>query len=102
MQTDFYKNTVNLDAFGQAVEESRHALCYNGDICTTEDYIKITERFPNVERVMIGRGILRNPGLIGEIRAQKSEAGQQELTGALVAGRNAGSAGIAVSGHLKT
>ncbi|MDA3906696.1 MAG: hypothetical protein PF484_11530 [Bacteroidales bacterium] len=34
------------------------SVVYNGDIFTLEDYMQFTERFPNVNRVMIGRGIL--------------------------------------------
>ena len=46
---------------------SENTLCYNGDIFTVEDYKKITEVFPNIDKVMLGRGILANPGLMGEI-----------------------------------
>ena len=76
VQRDFYRNTVNLDAFAYAEETSRHTLCYNGDICTVEDYERIAMLFPQVERVMIGRGILKNPQLIEELRAWESEQGQ--------------------------
>lgn len=69
VQRDFYRNTVNLDAFEKAVELSRHTLCYNGDICTAADYERVVTQFPKVERVMIGRGILKNPFLVEQIRA---------------------------------
>ena len=69
VQKDFYKNTPNLDAFADAVRVSRHSLCYNGDICTLSDYLRIRERFPSVEKFMIGRGLLSNPELGMEIRA---------------------------------
>lgn len=68
VQKDYYKNTVNLEAFGVAAERSGHSLCYNGDICTAEDYARIMAEFPQVEKVMLGRGILKNPGLVGAIR----------------------------------
>ena len=64
VQKDFYRNTVNMEAFWHATESSRHSLCYNGDICAVEDYKKITESFPDVEKVMIGRGLLKKPWLI--------------------------------------
>lgn len=69
VQKDFYKNTPNLEAFAGAVKESRHSLCYNGDIGTLEDYLRIRELFPTVEKIMIGRGLLANPELAMEIRA---------------------------------
>jgi tRNA-dihydrouridine synthase len=69
IQKDFYKNTPRLEAFARAVEEIRSTpLCYNGDINTVADYEAIAQRFPTVDRVMIGRGLLANPGLVGEIR----------------------------------
>ena len=64
---DFYGNTPNLDVFKDAISLSENTLCYNGDIFTVEDYKKITEVFPNIDKVMLGRGILANPGLMGEI-----------------------------------
>ena len=69
VQKDFYKNTPNLEAFKEAVEHSKHSLCYNGDICTLEDFICIKEKFPSVEKVMIGRGLLANPALVQELQA---------------------------------
>lgn len=70
VQKDYYKNKVDLEAFGIALEASGHALCYNGDIFTVQDYNNIIERFPDVERVMLGRGILADPGLIGKIKSE--------------------------------
>lgn len=67
VQQDFYKNTPNLEVYAKAVRLSRHPLCYNGDICSKEDYRKICERFPQAETVMIGRGILTNPGLLNSV-----------------------------------
>lgn len=69
VQKDFYKNTPNLDAFAEAISVSKHSLCYNGDICILSDYLRIRERFPLVEKFMIGRGLLSNPALGMEIRA---------------------------------
>ena len=69
VQKDFYKNTPNLEVFAQAVEQSKHSLCYNGDICTLEDFLRIKETFPTVEKIMIGRGLLTNPTLVEELQA---------------------------------
>lgn len=43
-------------------------MCYNGDIFTVEDYNKLVDTFPEVDKVMLGRGVLANPGLLGEIK----------------------------------
>ena len=68
VQKDFYKNTPNLEAFGEALAISKNPVCYNGDIFTLNSYNKIINEFPEVNKVMLGRGILANPGLIGEIK----------------------------------
>ena len=64
VRKDFYKGNPRLDAFSYAMEESGHRLCYNGDICSAEDLQDRKERFPGLDRVMLGRGLLCNPFLI--------------------------------------
>ena len=65
---DFYGNKPNLKMFKEALSLSKHPICYNGDIFTTENYNEIVKEFPEIDKVMLGRGVLANPGLIGEIR----------------------------------
>lgn len=67
---DFYGNKPNLEVFKDALTLSTNPICYNGDIFTVSDYKKITETFPNVDKVMIGRGLLANPGLINAINGK--------------------------------
>ena len=71
VQKDLYHNRPNWEAFVQATRESKHKLCYNGDLFTVGDYQAFRAAFPNVQAVMLGRGILRNPGLLDEIQQQK-------------------------------
>lgn len=73
VRNDFYKNTPNWEAYAYAVENSRNPLCYNGDIFTLEDYDRFKERFPHVENVMLGRGLLTNPFLASEISRQQGD-----------------------------
>ena len=68
VRAEFYNGVPNLDAFAKALETSKHPVCYNGDIWNVQDYHLVTERFPTLSRVMIGRGIIANPGLIREIK----------------------------------
>lgn len=70
VQTDFYRNTPNLEGFALGLEKSHCPVCYNGDICTVQDERRIRERFPQLDRIMIGRGILANPGLFRELRGE--------------------------------
>ncbi len=67
-QKDFYGNKPNLEVFKDALDLSTNKICYNGDIFTAQDYEKIIKDFPTIETVMLGRGIIANPGLMGEIK----------------------------------
>ncbi|MGL6173690.1 MAG: tRNA dihydrouridine synthase [Cellulosilyticaceae bacterium] len=71
IQTDFYKNKPNLEVFKDALALSKHTICYNGDIFTTKHFEAFIEQFPMVEHMMLGRGLIANPGLITEIHEQK-------------------------------
>lgn len=67
VQKDFYKNKPNLKIFEEALILSKNPVCYNGDIFSVNDYEVFTADFPLVSTLMLGRGLITNPGLIGEI-----------------------------------
>ena len=67
LMTEFYNGTPHLEEFALAVKGCVHPLCYNGDVNTIADYNRITGLFPSIDRIMLGRGILANPGLVNEI-----------------------------------
>ena len=64
---DFYGNTPNLEVFKDALSLSTNPVCYNGDIFTLKNYKNFKSEFSEVNEIMLGRGILANPGLIDEI-----------------------------------
>lgn len=68
VRRDFYKGKPDLEAFAKALTDCKHPTCYNGDIFTKEDYENLIKRFPNVDKVMLGRGVIANPGLVREIK----------------------------------
>ena len=70
LMTDFYNGEPKYEIFEQAISQSMHPLCYNGDINSVHDYELLMERFPNIDRIMLGRGLLANPGLVGEIKGE--------------------------------
>lgn len=71
LQTDYYKNTPDLETFGKAFAHSRNPVCYNGDLFTENLWIKFCEKFPDVDTFMLGRGLIRNPALADRIRERK-------------------------------
>lgn len=68
VQKDFYKNTPRLEEFSKALQESKNPVCYNGDIKTAGGFESIMEKFPGLDRVMTGRGVLENPALGRELK----------------------------------
>jgi tRNA-dihydrouridine synthase len=67
IQKDFYKNKPNLKIFKEALSLSKNPVCYNGDIFTTKDYKDFTTDFQSVGTLMLGRGLIANPGIISNI-----------------------------------
>ena len=76
VQKEFYKGEPHLDAFGDAVKETQHSLCYNGDLWTLEDFIRVRKLFPTVKKFMIGRPLMANPELVQE--CQRYEVSLEE------------------------
>ena len=71
VQKDFYKNTPRMDDFALAVQKinpDKTILCYNGDITNANSFKALTDRFPDIDEIMIGRGLFTNPALIAELK----------------------------------
>lgn len=61
---EFYQGTPHREVFHEAVKKSRHKLCYNGDLFLKAQIEQFAKEEPQVEQVMLGRGVLRNPGIL--------------------------------------
>ncbi|MDY2627363.1 MAG: tRNA-dihydrouridine synthase family protein [Lachnospiraceae bacterium] len=72
VQKDFYKNQPRMEAFAEAFQVSRHPVCYNGNLFSWEDYEQFTDQFPEIQAVMLGRGLIANPALVRELQGEKS------------------------------
>ena len=71
LQSDYYKNHPNMEMFAHAMKESKNPLCYNGDLFTVEDVKEFESQNPQVKTIMLGRGIMRNPGLVEQLQTGK-------------------------------
>lgn len=81
VQKDYYNNTPDWKVFAEALRESKNPVCYNGDIFTLEDYRRLKAEFQTVDRIMLGRGLLRNPELAEEIKAEEIKPAGAERIG---------------------
>jgi len=67
LQSDYYKNHPNMEMFAYAMQESKNPLCYNGDLFTVEDVMDFQKNHPQVDTIMLGRGVMRNPGIVEQL-----------------------------------
>lgn len=63
IRRQFYKGTVDREAFRYGLEHSRNPVCYNGDLFTVSDVLRLKEDFPAVDKIMLGRGLIADPAL---------------------------------------
>ena len=63
VRKQFYKGGVDMEMFRYALENSKNPLCYNGNLCTLSQVRDFESAFPQVEAVMIGRGLVGNPAM---------------------------------------
>ena len=63
-RADFYKGSICKESFEYAVKNSKNPLCYNGNLCSKEAADAIGATYPGVDAVMLGRGLIANPGML--------------------------------------
>lgn len=64
VRSAFYNGSVDHSAFADAVKTAKMPLCFNGNICSLRQANAIGDRYPGVEAVMIGRGLIGDPGMV--------------------------------------
>ena len=60
----FYSGDVHMDSFRLCMQESRNPVCYNGNVEAVSDALRLQGEFPQLEAVMIGRGLIADPGML--------------------------------------
>ena len=72
--TDYYKNEPDLEAFLTAVQQAAFPVCYNGNLFMPDALSCLKERIPQLDLVMLGRGILMNPFLTEQLEEKEPKA----------------------------
>lgn len=62
-----YKSRPDTAAFVMACANTKHSLCYNGDIFSSGTFELIKAAVPTLDKIMLGRGAVANPALIRSI-----------------------------------
>lgn len=86
VREEFYRDEPHHDMFRYAMAHSTNKLCYNGNLFTREQYNCLEETYPELESVMVGRGILTNPELVAYLRQEpcRGKIALQQFHDALV------------------
>ena len=79
LRKDFYKHPVRMECFQYALQHSRNPICYNGNLNSLQDIRSLSEVFPTVQSVMLGRGLIGDPGMLSSYNAAVLEQFQEEL-----------------------
>lgn len=75
--SQLYRGHIDLPTFSECLAASRHPVTYNGDIFNLETFGRLQSRFPGVKRWMLGRGILANPFLPGQLKGRSVPAAEK-------------------------
>ena len=60
----FYTGDVDMDAFRYCLVNSKAPVCYNGNLCSISQIENFRMEFPQVKSLMIGRGLVGDPGML--------------------------------------
>ena len=64
LRVDFYKHPVRMEGFEYALSHSKNHLCYNGNLTGPSNIQAFRDRYPQVETLMLGRGLIGDPGML--------------------------------------
>lgn len=67
---EYYKGGVHTDVFDAAAEVCEMPLCYNGNLFSVQDVRAFETSHPQIPAVMLGRGLLIDPQLVGRLRGE--------------------------------
>ena len=78
VQKEFYRGAVHRDAFELALARRREPPVYNGDLFTAAEVEDFCRQYPQMQAVMLGRGLVADPALGRRLRGGAA-ASRQEL-----------------------
>lgn len=74
-----YNGAPDIDEFAKVARATVLPLNYNGNINSRKDFDEISDRFPQITGVMIGRGLQARPSLASEIIAGKDMLPEERI-----------------------
>ena len=79
VRKQFYDGDVDMEMFRYALEKSKNPLVFNGNLRNLSEVKDFEKEFPQIEAVMIGRGLIGNPAMLEPGGQKKLEAFHDDL-----------------------
>ena len=79
VRKQFYDGDVDMEMFRYALENSKNPLIFNGNLRNLSEVKAFEKEFPQIEAVMIGRGLIGNPAMLEPGGQKKLEAFHDDL-----------------------
>lgn len=70
IRKDYYRHEPRMLYFDYIYNNSVNPICYNGNIYSKSGYDELMKQYPGLKAVMIGRGLIRNPALVGIVKGR--------------------------------
>lgn len=64
LRKDFYIGNIDMEMFEFAVQNSKVPICYNGNLCTKNQIAQFQQKYPQIQALMLGRGLVGDPGML--------------------------------------
>jgi tRNA-dihydrouridine synthase len=75
-----YKGEVDMNAFDEMYDAMRIPIIYNGDVTSMEQLVYLSEKYPNLHGIMMGRGLLARPTLAKECLIEQEMTLQERMS----------------------
>ena len=64
VRSQFYAGAVDMEAFASALAHAKAKVCFNGNLCTKGEIAYFTSQYPQVQCLVLGRGLIGDPGML--------------------------------------
>lgn len=78
VQKEFYRGHAHQEVMAQTLAQVCVPVCYNGDIFSPADADAVKQKYPELDALMMGRGLMADPSLLRRI-AGGAAADREEL-----------------------
>lgn len=75
-----YKGEVDMDAFSEVYSSIHIPIIYNGDVTSMEQVSSLSERYPGLHGIMMGRGLMARPTMAKECLMGKEMPHEERMS----------------------